>query len=180
MEKITVSVDVAVPVLVAWELFTDPAHLTKWSFASSDWHSPRAENDLRTGGRFLTRMEAVDGSEGFDFEGEYTEVVRGQHFTYVMSDGRTVTVSMSEVSGSTRIIEIFDPETENSIEMQQHGWQTILHNFKKYAEEAYVRMAEADGSLMFMATDAGKKDATENTDTLSGEQGADGGSGGGD
>lgn len=136
MEKITVAVEVRLLKEKVWEMFTDPVHVIAWSFASPDWHAPRAQNDLRVGGAFLTRMEAVDGSQGFDFEGVYTAVTLGEHYAYVMADGREVTVSFREVHGGTKIIETFDPETENPAEMQRHGWQSILNNFKTYAEKS--------------------------------------------
>lgn len=133
--KITVDTVVNVPIEKAWETFTEPEHVMKWNNASDDWHTPRAENDLRVGGKFNYRMEAKDGSSGFDFAGVYSQVIPNQKFSYAMSDGRTVDVVFEKQGGGTRIIETFDPEIENSPEFQKTGWQSILDNFKKYAEE---------------------------------------------
>lgn len=134
MEKIIVSTVVRAPRARVWETWTDPAHVVHWYFASDDWHVPRAENDLRVGGRFVTEMAARDGSAGFDFEGTYTEVLPQERIGYVMDDGRKVTIAFADKDGGTEVTETFDPETENTIELQRHGWQSILDNFKKYAE----------------------------------------------
>ena len=131
---ITVQTTVNAPVGKVWRLWSEPEHITKWNSASEDWHTPRAENDLRTGGKFSSRMEAKDGSFGFDFEGEYDEVRDNEYIAYTMSDGRKVTVDFTADGDATRIVETFDPESENPREMQQGGWQAILDNFKKYAE----------------------------------------------
>jgi uncharacterized protein YndB with AHSA1/START domain len=136
METITVSTTVAAPRQKAWSLFTDPDHIVKWNSASPDWHTPRATNDLRVGGKFSSRMEARDGSAGFDFEGEYTEVSPESRYAYTMSDGRKVLVTFEDELGGTRVTETFDPETENPPEMQRDGWQAILESFKAYAEAA--------------------------------------------
>ena len=124
------------PVEKVWDAFTNPKHITEWSFASDDWHSPRAENDLRVGGVFLTRMEAKDGSTGFDFGGTYDEVIPNKKIAYTMNgdDKRKVTVVFEEMGNSTHVTTAFDPENENPIEMQKGGWQAILENFKKYTE----------------------------------------------
>ena len=134
MEPITVSTTVRVPRERAWELWADPAHVVHWCFASDDWHAPRAENDLRVGSRFATRMEARDGSTGFDFGGTYTDVALHERIAYVMDDGRKVAITFADQDGGTEVTEVFDPETENPIEMQKEGWQAILGNFRKYAE----------------------------------------------
>lgn len=134
METITVSTVVRAPREKVWELWIDPAHITRWCFAQGDWHAPRAENDLRVGGRFVTRMEARDGSTGFDFGGTYTEVVVHERIGYAMDDKRKVTVTFTDRDGGTEVTEIFDPETENPIKMQREGWQAILENFRKYVE----------------------------------------------
>jgi uncharacterized protein YndB with AHSA1/START domain len=186
MEKITVSIELSVPVLVAWELFTNPIHIPKWCFASADWCAPRAENDLRVGGKFTTRMEAKDGSAGFDFEGVYTDVVHGEHFVYVLEDGREIRVRFTEHHGVTEIREVFDPETENPIEMQRSGWQSILNNFKQYAEKTYQtnHTPGSDTGIAFISTTGGTKDTrSEQGDTQEGggtDAGGDGGGGGGD
>ena len=134
MEKITVQIIVNEPVEKVWDSYTNPKHIVKWNQASPDWHSPRAENDLKVGGRFITRMEAKDGSAGFDFGGVYTEVTPMKSFAYIMDDKRNVTVAFEEMGNSTSITVTFDPENENPIEMQRGGWQAILESFKKYTE----------------------------------------------
>ncbi len=134
MERITVETTVHAPVEKVWRTFTEPAHVTKWNAASDDWHSPRAENDLRTGGSFNVRMEAKDGSAGFDFTGTYDEVALHERYSYTMSDGRKVDVVFTPEGEGTKITETFDPETENTPEMQRAGWQAILDNFKTYCE----------------------------------------------
>ncbi len=132
---ITISSTINAPVNKVWEYWTKPEHITQWSSASDDWHTPRAENDLRTGGSFLSRMEAKDGSFGFDFGGVYDEVDTHKKIAYTMGDGRKVKIAFLPNGNQTEIHEIFDPENENPIEMQQQGWQAILNNFKKYAEK---------------------------------------------
>ncbi|MBE8725585.1 SRPBCC family protein [Flavobacterium hungaricum] len=117
-----------------WEFWNTPEHITKWSFASPDWHTPYAELDLREGGKFKSTMAAKDGSMSFDFEGEFTLVEENKALQYVMADGRKVEISFIEMPDGTEIIESFDPETQNPIEMQRAGWQAILDNFKKYVE----------------------------------------------
>ena len=134
-ESITVTTDVNAPIEKVWKLWSSPEHITKWNSASPDWHTPKATNDLRAGGKFTSRMEARDGSMGFDFEGVYDEVRENEHIAYTMADGRTVKVDFVADGDTTRIVETFDPESQNSREMQQGGWQAILDNFKKYAEE---------------------------------------------
>lgn len=133
--KVTVATPVSVPVEKAWEYWTTPEHIMKWNNASPDWHTPRAENDLREGGRFTSRMEAKDGSFGFDFGGVYDTVKKNELIAYTMDDGRTCQVRFAANGAVTVIEETFDAESENSVELQRQGWQAILDNFKKYAEE---------------------------------------------
>jgi uncharacterized protein YndB with AHSA1/START domain len=132
--SITVQNNVEAPVEKVWQLWTAPEHITKWCAASDDWHAPHATNDVRTGGTFTTRMEAKDGSFGFDFEGTYDEVKEHETIAYTMSDGRKVKIIFSPVGNGTRVVETFDAESTNSVEMQQGGWQAILDNFKRYVE----------------------------------------------
>ncbi|HKP70781.1 MAG TPA: SRPBCC family protein [Pyrinomonadaceae bacterium] len=132
---ITVETTVNAPVEKVWTLWSGPEHITKWNSASPDWHTPRATNDLRTGGKFTARMEAKDGSMGFDFEGVYDDVRDNEYIAYSMPDGRTVKVNFIADGDRTRIVETFDPESENPREMQQGGWQAILDNFRKYVEQ---------------------------------------------
>lgn len=133
---ITVETSVNVPIEKVWQLWTNPEHIKKWNNASDDWHTPSAENDLRTGGKFLTRMEAKDGSFGFDFGGVYDKVVNNKEIAYTMDDGRKVKVIFESSVNQTKVTETFDPENTNPRELQQSGWQSILDNFKKYAEAA--------------------------------------------
>ena len=133
--EITVKTTVQAPVEKVWECWTEPTHMTKWNFASDDWHSPFAENDLREGGKFSSRMEAKDGSFGFDFGGIYDEIKIHKIIAYTMEDGRKVKVTFTDKLNETEVIETFEAETMNSIEMQQQGWQAILDNFKKYVEK---------------------------------------------
>lgn len=131
---ITVQTTINAPIKTVWECWTTPEHITKWNNASDDWHTPYAENDLRTGGRFKSTMASKDGTMSFDFEGEYTLVEQNEAIEYVMADGRKVEISFAATSSGVDVIESFDPETENPEEMQQQGWQAILNNFKKYVE----------------------------------------------
>ena len=132
--KITVETTIGVPVERVWSYWTEPAHITKWCSASNDWHAPRATNDLVIGGKFETRMEAKDGTAGFDFTGRYTAIIPNQHIEYIMSDGRTVKIEFIQTDGGCKIIETFEAESENPLEIQQGGWQAILDNFKKHVE----------------------------------------------
>lgn len=136
MEKTTVTIETTVnaPVKKVWEYFNEPKHITKWNYAIDTWHSPRAENDLRPGGKISVRMEAKDGSMGFDFGGVYDVVTPHEYIEYTLGDGRKVKISFSSEGNGTRLVESFDAETENPVEMQRGGWQAILDNFKKYTE----------------------------------------------
>ncbi len=131
---ITVETVVRAPVELVWKIWTEPEHIMQWNAASSDWHTPRATNDLREGGKFTARMEARDGSMGFDFDGTYTEVIPHEKIAYTMGDGRTVSVVFTPLMSDTLVTETFDPEEQNSAERQRQGWQAILDNFKKHAE----------------------------------------------
>jgi len=131
---ITVETTVKAPVKKIWSYWTDPKHITHWCNASDDWHTPYAENDLKVNGKFKTRMAAKDGSQGFDFEGVYTKVLKNKAIEYSMTDGRRVRITFTKLGPETRVIESFDPESENSVELQRGGWQSILDNFKKYSE----------------------------------------------
>lgn len=132
--NITVEATVNARVDKVWKYWSAPEHITKWNNASDDWHSPRAENDLRTGGKFSTRMEAKDGSMGFDFGGVYDDVRQNELIEFTMGDGRKVSVKFSGKGNETKIVETFEAEETHSIEMQRGGWQAILDNFKKYTE----------------------------------------------
>lgn len=117
-----------------WKYWTNPEHITKWNFANDDWCCPKAENDLKVGGKYKARMEAKDGSAGFDFEATYDEVKDLQKISYTMADGRRASTEFYKLGDTTQITTTFDPETQNSAEMQQTGWQAILDNFRKYTE----------------------------------------------
>ena len=133
-QAITIKATVNAPLEKVWNAWSNPDDIIKWNSASDDWHTPKAENDLRTGGKFLSRMEAKDGSWGFDFGGVYDNVEKHKVIEYTMGDGRKVKVTFTGNGNTTEVVETFDPESENSIEMQRNGWQSILDNFKKYTE----------------------------------------------
>ncbi|NWG27203.1 MAG: SRPBCC domain-containing protein, partial [Ignavibacteriaceae bacterium] len=107
---------------------------TKWNFASDDWHCPNAENDVCVGGKYIARMEAKDGSFGFDFEAIYDEVIHQKKIAYTMTDGRRAITNFENQNGKTKVITTFDAENENPVEMQRTGWKAILNNFKNYVE----------------------------------------------
>lgn len=130
----TIETLVDAPVDLVWNSWTEPQHITKWNFASPEWHCPRAEIDLRVQGTFNYRMEAIDGSMGFDFTGAFTKIDRHQLIEYVLDDNRKVRINFSERIDGTSISEIFAAEDEISGEQQKQGWQAILNNFKAYAE----------------------------------------------
>ena len=132
--KIKISVNLKTPLLTVWQLWTSPSHIIHWNFATSDWQTPSARVDLRVGGKFNYRMETKDGSMGFDFEGIFTAVVPLKRLEYSMSDDRHVCVTFDEKSDQTIVTEEFEPEDENSLELQEMGWQAILNNFKTYTE----------------------------------------------
>ena len=131
---VTVSVTVRAPLQQVWDLFTEPLHIIHWNHASDDWQTSYAESDLRPGGAFLSRMEARDGSEGFDFTGRYSEIIPGKSIASTLDDGRNVHVSFLEKGLYTMVTESFETEDQNSAELQRNGWQAILDNFKKYVE----------------------------------------------
>ncbi len=133
-KSITVQAIVDAPVEKVWKLWTNTKHITKWNSASDDWHTPKAENDLKPGGHFVFRMEAKDGSFGFDFEGTYDEVKTNEQIAYTLADGRKVQITFEDKGNTTKVVETFEAETENPVDMQKSGWQAILNNFKKYAE----------------------------------------------
>lgn len=132
--RITVETTINTPIEKVWQCWTQPEHITKWNAASEDWHSPSATNDLRAGGSFSFRMEARDGSVGFDFAGVYDTVALHQNISYTLGDHRKVNVLFRTSGNSTIVQESFDAENIHSHEMQRAGWQAILDNFKKYVE----------------------------------------------
>ena len=134
MGKITVETFVAAPLDAVWTSWNAPDHIKRWNTAQDDWHTTKSEVDLRVGGRFSARMEAKDGSAGFDFEGTYTRVDPEEAIAYRMSDGREVEVLFIERDDGVLVRETFDAESENPAEMQRAGWQAILDNFARYVE----------------------------------------------
>lgn len=131
---ITVKTTVKASLDKVWEYWTSPEHIIHWNNASDDWHTPKAVNDLRPNGKFNYRMEAKDGRFGFDFEGTYATVKNNELIEYFLDDARKVQIRFESADNKTMITETFDPENENSLELQQTGWQAILDNFKIYTE----------------------------------------------
>jgi uncharacterized protein YndB with AHSA1/START domain len=134
--EITVSATINAPIEKVWKCWITPEDICNWNAASDDWHTPRAENDLRVGGRFVSRMESKDGTMGFDFNGVYTEVETHEKIAYTIEGGREVKIFFSSNGGATEVIETFDAEDVNAAELQRAGWQAILDNFKFYVEKS--------------------------------------------
>ena len=136
MENSKIKVEALISALPqkVWTYYTQPEHITKWNFASDDWHCPRATNDLRPGGKYSARMEAKDGSFGFDFVATYDDVVTEKKVSYTMEDGRNATTEFQGLGDKTKVTTTFDAEKQNPTEMQRDGWQAILNNFKSYTE----------------------------------------------
>lgn len=132
--KVNIHATVAAPREKVWACYTEPEHITKWNFAADDWQCPSASNDMRVGGKYTARMEAKDGSFGFDFEAIYNAIDPGHSFTYTIPDGRVVDVVFSDNGSNTDVAITFDAESVNPVELQQAGWQSILNNFKEYTE----------------------------------------------
>ncbi|MCH5600447.1 SRPBCC domain-containing protein [Niabella ginsengisoli] len=124
------------PINKVWKLWTTPSDIQNWNSPSPDWHTPTATHDLKNGGSFSYRMEAKDGSFGFDYAGTFDEVTEAKYLEYTLGDGRKVKIHFIEVDGGTQIDEHFEAENQNTLELQQQGWQAILDNFKNYAEAA--------------------------------------------
>ncbi|UXE65917.1 MAG: SRPBCC family protein [Chryseotalea sp. WA131a] len=133
-QKINIEATINASLAKVWQYYTEPKHITQWNNASDDWHTTRAENDLHKGGKFLSRMEAKDGSFGFDFTGVYDEVKVNEYIAYTIDDGRKVEIDFSAQGNQCKIRIAFEAETQNPIEMQREGWQAILDNFKKYTQ----------------------------------------------
>ncbi|NDV02284.1 SRPBCC family protein [Pseudoroseicyclus tamaricis] len=129
---ITIDTLVAAPPETAWRTYVEPEHITQWNFASDDWCCPAASNELRPGGHYVARMEAKDGSMGFDFEATYETVTPGEGFVMTMPDGRKMETRFSPEGTGTRVTTTFEAESENSAEMQRAGWQAILDNYKAH------------------------------------------------
>jgi uncharacterized protein YndB with AHSA1/START domain len=132
---ITVRAIINAPVKKVWDCWTDPKHIIHWNNASDDWHTPKAENNLFVGGRFRSRMEAKDGSNGFDFSGEYSKIEKYKRIEYILDDDRRVQISFTVKGDETFVTETFEAEQTNSLDRQKAGWQAILDNFRKYVEK---------------------------------------------
>ncbi len=131
---ITVSTTIEASIENVWDAWTNPSHITQWYHASDDWHAPYADNNVCVDGTFKTTMAAKDGSFSFDLEGVYTKVELHKYIAYTLPDGRNVEITFKNEDGLVNIVESFDPESQNSHELQQQGWQMILNNFKKHVE----------------------------------------------
>jgi uncharacterized protein YndB with AHSA1/START domain len=131
---ITVSTKIKAPIDKVWESWTKEEHIVNWNFASDEWCCPSAKNDLQPGGTFSWRMEAKDGSMGFDFEGTYEEIGLNERITYKMTDGRMVEIRFEQEGDMVNVLESFEAEGSNADEQQKAGWQAILNNFKSYVE----------------------------------------------
>lgn len=136
-ERIRITIETTVPVSpeLAWEYWTKPAHITQWNQASEDWHSPWSENDLRVGGKFTTRMESKDGKFGFDFGGVYDKVEPHHILNSTLGDGRKIFATFEPVAAGTHIVETFEAESQNSVELQRQGWQAIMDSYRRYVEK---------------------------------------------
>lgn len=137
---ITIQAVIQAPIKRVWEIWTNPSHIIHWNNASDDWHTTKAENDLRVGGKFMSRMEAKDGSEGFDFSGKYDNVELYKRIDYTLDDDRKVQVTFDGNSTQTTVTQHFEAEGVNTVELQQMGWQAILDNFKKYTETTKTKI----------------------------------------
>ncbi|MBW7674822.1 SRPBCC family protein [Chryseobacterium chendengshani] len=135
MDPIKIDITILAPVEKVWDYFNTPKHIMNWNFAHESWQCPSSENDLRIGGKFNNRMEAKDGSFGFDFEGTYDDIIPHEKIQYHIADGRNVEVIFERIDdNATKVAQIFEPEKQNSVEMQRDGWYAILNNFHKYVE----------------------------------------------
>ncbi len=132
---ITVETTVNAPIGKVWKYWSEPEHIKNWNFASPYWHTPEAENDLRVGGKFRSVMAAKDGSMSFEFGGEYIDVKNNEKIEYTLEDGRNVKIAFNESGKGIKVVESFEAENTNSVDIQKGGWQAILDNFKKYTEE---------------------------------------------
>ena len=133
-QHITVETLIHAPIDRVWNLWTTPEHIQNWNFASEEWCCPAAENDLQPGGRFNWRMEAKDGSMGFDFYGTYEQIINHDLITYKIADGRMVKIKFSINGSEVNIKETFEVEGTHTVDQQRAGWQAILNNFKRYVE----------------------------------------------
>jgi len=131
---ITISAQIKGDLKKVWDYYTLPEHITQWNFADPTWHCPWATNDMKPGGKYVARMEAKDGSFGFDFEVVYDQIVNQKSFSYTIGDGRKATVQFKPIGTMTEVTVAFEAEQQNPVELQRGGWQSILNNFKQYVE----------------------------------------------
>ena len=131
---ITIQTTIQAPLEKVWTSWTTPTHITHWNFATDEWHCPEAVNDLKPGGTFSWRMEAKDGSMGFDYAGTYLQVKQPNSIEKQLADGRKVDIFFTEKNGETTVTEVFEPDLQHDPELQRQGWQAILQNFKNYVE----------------------------------------------
>lgn len=131
---VTVNTTINAPLEKVWKIWTDPEHIRHWNSASPDWHTTKAENDLREGGKFSSRMEAKDGSMGFDFEGIYDQIIPDTLIAYTLGDDRKVRIEFAAKEDQTSVTESFEAESTHPVEFQKAGWQAIMDNFKAYTE----------------------------------------------
>jgi len=132
--QITIDVTVAQSPEIVWDYYTNPKNIVNWNFASDDWHCPKAENNPIVGGAYFSRMEAKDGSFGFDFKAVYDAIIPKEKLVYTLEDGRKVTTLFEKTGNATKITTVFEAENQNPVDMQKAGWQAILNNFKSYVE----------------------------------------------
>ena len=134
--EVTIRAHVLADISSVWEALISPHAIVQWNFAIPEWHCPRAVCDPVVGGTYTYRMEAKDGSMGFDFCGRFTKVVPLETLASVLGDGRTVVVSLQKNGRGVDVVQTFQAEGTNPVEMQRQGWQAILNNFKSYVERA--------------------------------------------
>lgn len=164
-EKTTITIEAMInaPVAKVWEHWTNPQHIIRWNNASDDWHTAWAENDLQEGGKFSSRMEARDGSMGFDFAGEYTKVDQHRSIEYRMGDDRFVQVDFEAEGDRTIVKEHFEAEQTHPIEMQRDGWQAILNNFKRHVENDKLQLLHFETVINAPAATVYKKMIDDDT-----------------
>jgi len=132
--KITVTTTIKADLNTVWDCWNNPEDIKQWNAASEDWHTTQSMVDLREGGQFKSRMEAKDGSMGFDFTGTYTKVDKPNRIEYVMDDDREVSIDFKQTEQAITVTETFDAEEQHDPEFQKQGWQSILDKFAKYVE----------------------------------------------
>lgn len=136
-KKITVNTLIGRDRDQVWQAYTRPEHIVNWNFATTDWHCPKVESDLRVGGTYLARMEARDGALGFDFKAVFDDIVPQEKIVYTLEDGRKVSTVFEAVDGGTQVTTVFEAEDQNPVDMQKAGWQAILNHFKAYTERHF-------------------------------------------